>query len=252
MKLADWANRSLRRHEGALRAVRRLTGPIRRAGLPVTRGNGRGLRVHVGPSSLARIFSTVEADVESAFLDELQPGDVVYDVGANIGWFSMLAARKVGPQGSVFAFEPSLANAFYLRMNAATNGLVNVITVPAAAGSGGGWGRFSEESSLEGRLSNDGESLVPLVSLDEWPEAVGSKPPALLKIDVEGGEGDVLRGMETLLRTAKPVLIVELHGTAAEVAAILDGFGYEYSPLSGATSIETALHILARPREPAA
>lgn len=246
MRLADWANSALRRNEPALKAVRRLTGPVRRAGLPVLGGNGRGLRVHVGPSSLMRIVSTVEADVEQVFLDQLKPGDVVYDVGANVGWFSLLAARKVGPQGSVFAFEPSLANAFYLRMNAATNGFANVIPVPAAVGADDGWGRFSEESSLEGHLSSDGESLVPLVSLDRWPETVGSAPPALLKIDVEGAEGGVLRGMETLLRTAKPALIIELHGTAAEVAEILDGFGYVYNPI-GAVSIETATHIVARP-----
>jgi len=250
MKLADWANRSLRRHEGALKAVRRLTGPVRRAGLPVMGGNGRGLRVHVGPSSLMRIVSTVEADVEEAFLAEIEPGDVVYDVGANIGWFSLLAARKVGPQGAVFAFEPSLGNAFYLRMNVATNGFANVFTVPGAAGTGDGWARFSEESSLEGRLSADGESLVPLVSLDGWPAAVESGPPALLKIDVEGAEVDVLRGMENLLRTAKPVLIIELHGTAAEVTAVLEEFGYGYRPI-GVATVADATHIIARPGEPA-
>jgi FkbM family methyltransferase len=254
MRLADWANGVLRRHEHALKAVRRLTGPARRAALPVLAGNGRGLRVHVGPSSLMRVVSTVEAEVERTFLDLLHPGDVVYDVGANIGWFSLLAARKVGPEGAVFAFEPSLANVVYLRMNVETNELTNVVAIPAAVEQRDGWGSFSEDSSLEGHLSSDGGSLVPLVSLDAWPDLVGCRPPDVLKVDVEGAEADVLRGMKTLLRTAKPVLIIELHGTDAEVAEVLGSAGYTHSPIGAATDDAdrgSPSHIIARPDETA-
>jgi FkbM family methyltransferase len=229
--------------------VRRLTGPARRAGLPVLAGNGRGLRVHVGPSSLMRIVSTVEADVEEVFLDLLKPGDVVYDIGANIGWFSMLAARRVGPDGAVYAFEPSLANAVYLRMNAATNGFDNVVVVPAAVDDRDGWGRFTEDSSLEGHLSSDGESLVPLLSLDAWPEAAGCRPPDLLKIDVEGAEVGVLEGMRGLLSAVRPALIIELHETGAEVGEVLRDAGYEHSPIGAPADGTPATHIVATPAD---
>lgn len=231
-----------------MKAAHKLTVPARRSALPVMGGNGRGLRVRVGPSSLMRIVSTVEADVEEVFLDSLRPGGVVYDVGANIGWFSLLAARGVGPGGAVYAFEPFLANAYYLRLNAASNGFGNVTTVPAAVGSTDGWARFAEESSLEGRLSSEGESLVPLLSLDKWVAEMECRPPDLLKIDVEGAEADVLRGMEALLSSAKPVLIIELHGTGPEVTQVLEGFGYEHSPIGDPT---TSVHLVARPAGPA-
>lgn len=197
-----------------------------------------------------RIVSTVEPEVEKAFLDRLKPGDVVYDVGANIGWFSLLAARRVGPRGAVIAFEPSLANAFYVRRNAATNGFGNVTAVPAAVASEDGWARFSESSSLEGHLSSDGGAVVPVLSLDAWQEAGGHRPPDLLKIDVEGAEAAVLRGMEALLRKVKPVLIIELHGTGDEVAAVLAEMEYSFSVIAEENG--TASHIVARPDEPAA
>jgi FkbM family methyltransferase len=207
-------------------------------------GNGRGLRVRVGPSSLMRIVSTVEVDVERAFLARLDPGDVVYDIGANIGWFSLLAARRVGPEGAVVAFEPSLANADYVRRNAVTNGFGNLTTVAAAVSSSDGWARFADTSSLEGHLSDDGGQIVPVLSLDAWHQHAGVRPPGLIKIDIEGAEENALRGMEALLREHRPTLIVELHGTGPQVMALLDEFGYDHMPLAEENGVVT--HVLAR------
>ena len=129
----------------------------------------------------------------------------MYDLGANIGWYSLLAARVVGPRGSVLAFEPSLENALLAQQNATVNGLDNITVVAAALTDRDGWVAFLQRGSLEGRLEKDdsdaqaerrarqrirfeGRTLVPITSLDSWLAQTGEPPPSVVKIDVEGAE----------------------------------------------------------------
>jgi FkbM family methyltransferase len=201
----------------------------------------------------------------------VRAGDVVYDVGANIGWYSLLAARGVGATGEVVAFEPSIVNAACVQENAATNGMGNVTVIPAAVTDRDGWAVFLDRGSLEGRLekndtqaqaerrakrdqSHKGASVVPVLTLDSWIAETSTRPPSIVKIDVEGAELGVLQGMLETLRSAKPVLIVELHGTRDEVADFLDGVGYEHSPIEVDAPTRQApwwVHLLARPATPA-
>lgn len=244
----------------------RVTAPVRRAPLPVLRGHGRGLRVRVGESIL-RVSGRGEPLVERAFLDLLSPGAVVYDLGANIGWYSLLAARVVGPRGSVLAFEPSLENALLAQQNATVNGLDNITVVAAALTDRDGWVAFLQRGSLEGRLEKDdsdaqaerrarqrirfeGRTLVPITSLDSWLAQTGEPPPSVVKIDVEGAEVGVLRGMKQTLSSARPTLVIELHGTRDEVADELDRSGYEHRAIELDVPTREApwwAHILARP-----
>lgn len=218
--------------------------------MPVVLGNGRGLRVCTGPSTLLRLVSSIEGEVESALLDLLHPGATVFDIGANIGWFSLLAARRVGPAGRVIAFEPSIPNAAMAKRNAAVNHLQNLTVVPAAVGDRDGWASFSADSSLKGKVTDDGEVIVPILSLDSWLVETGEAPPDVLKIDVESAEASVLRGMSETMRAAKLTLIIELHGTNDEVADLLDAAGYTHHPIDHAAPTRDApwwVHVLARP-----
>jgi FkbM family methyltransferase len=245
----------------------RLTRPIRQRPLRVVRGPGRGLRVCVGESNLSRVFGGGEPLVEKAFLELLQPGDVVFDIGANIGWFSILAARRVGA-GQVLAFEPEVENAALTQRNADRNRLANVTVVAAAVTDRDGWARFLSKSSLKGRLDKDDDATqaarraaheqrvkrtvpVPVLSLDRWLEQTQEAAPQLIKIDVEGAEIGALRGMQETLRSAKPTLIIELHGTRDAVLDLLDSFDYEHSAIEVDTPTREApnwVHVLARPR----
>lgn len=251
----------IRNHRQLHIVERRLTRPARRHALPILRGAGRGLRVRVGDSALTRTLWRSEPQVEDALLALLHPGDVVYDIGANIGWYSLLAARAVGDSGKVVAFEPSLSNAFMLQENVATNSLANVTVIPAAVTDEDGWATFFDHGSLMGRLSRDAadvqashirSSVVPVLALDSWIAAADQPPPTVLKIDVEGAEVGVLRGMTETLQSGRPTLIIELHDTRAEVAEALDGVGYQYTPLeSEALGLEErwGAHIVARPHD---
>jgi FkbM family methyltransferase len=258
--------------EGArLRTIaHKVTAPIRGTAVPVLRGNGRGLRVRFGESNLSRITRNGEPAVEDRFLEVLEPGDVVYDIGANIGWYSLLAARRVGPTGRVLAFEPGIANAAVIERNAATNRFANLSVVPAAVSDEDGWATFLDKGSLMSRLDKDddeeqanrraarkqdsrGKTTVPVLALDTWITQTKQPPPTLVKIDVEGAEIGVLRGMTKTLRSAKPTLIIELHGTKLSVADLLDSADYEHKPIERDVPTRDApwgVHLLAHPRAP--
>jgi FkbM family methyltransferase len=223
--------------------------------------------VRAGDSTI-RVLSRGEPKVEAAFLDLLSPGDVVYDLGANIGWYSLLAARAVGVDGRVLAFEPSVQNAALAEINARQNGFDNVMVIPAAVTDEDGWMTFQQRGSLMGRLVKEdslaqaerrakrdgkvrGETIVPITRLDAWIEATGQPAPDIVKIDVEGAEAGVLRGMTHTLARARPRLIVELHGTRREITQLLDSLEYEHVGVGrdgGGGDASSPTHLLARPR----
>jgi FkbM family methyltransferase len=245
----------------------RLTQPVRRTAVPVLNGTGRGLRVQFGESTLARAFKTVEGRVETAIIGELADGKVFYDVGANIGWYSLLAARVVGPGGRVLAFEPSLSNASLAQHNASVNRFANVTVVCAALTDEDGWLTFLDKGNLQGRLDKDdfeaqaefrakrdqrvlGRSPVPVARLDSWLEQTGQPVPDVVKIEVEGAELGVLRGMARTIAASGPTLVIELHRTSQAVADFLDAAGYEHAPIEFAGPTREApplVHVLARP-----
>jgi FkbM family methyltransferase len=138
-------------------------------------------------------------------LSDLRPGHVVLDIGANIGYYTLLAARIVGPQGKVFAFEPEPTNFALLRKNVEANGYRNVVLVNKAVAhrTSAATLYLNERNPGDHRLFdvNDGrESIsIDMVSLDDY---FGAALPAVqfIKMDIQGAEHSAIRGMENLLR----------------------------------------------------
>ncbi len=170
-------------------------------------------------------LGTYEPRVLEAVERLAEPGATAYDVGANIGHISILLARRVGPLGRVFAFEPLPANLERLRANLALNGFeVRVTVIPAAVSretraatflvhASGGMGKLEGSAGREGQYP--GTMPVGTIDLDSFVYARGHPAPSLVKIDIEGGEALALAGMQRLLREARPVLLVEVHGPEA-------------------------------------
>ncbi|HWH13666.1 MAG TPA: FkbM family methyltransferase [Miltoncostaeaceae bacterium] len=152
----------------------------------------------------------------------LRPGDLVVDVGANVGFFTLLAAAAVGPGGRVHALEPIPANAEVLERNLALNGLRNVAVRRAAAGDHEGEIRLGldhpdpGERGVSGHYTEGGarEAIaVPVVTLDAL--LAGGPPARLVKIDVEGAEPRVLAGMARTLGDRPPdALLLEVNPAA--------------------------------------
>lgn len=167
-----------------------------------------------------------EPQLQSALKDLARPGDVIYDLGANIGYITLLAAKLVGAQGRVHAFEALPDNQTRLRQNIALNMLEQRVTVYCGAvtdrpgevsflvGPSGGTGKAAGSAGRQG-LEYVQELHVPGVSLDAYVFEQNQPPPDLVKIDIEGGEMLALPGMQRVLAEAKPVVLIELHGQEA-------------------------------------
>ena len=230
--------------------------------VPVGHGQGlafelRHLRIdHAHLGSIA--CGMLETSVQEAMVRHLGPGDVLLDVGANLGFFSLLGSRLVGSQGHVYALEPVPENALAIRRHAELNLVENVSVMELAAAQSPGTGRLQlvddrSWSKLEGYGDHPGTEQVlevELVSIDQLVEAGTLPAPSLVKIDVEGAELDVLRGMKATLERARPAVICEVHGTHRRFAEYMRERGYRVINLEGRAPIEEdprSEHALALP-----
>ena len=143
---------------------------------------------------------------------------VVYDLGANIGFFSLLAARAVGESGKVYSFEPDPVAASRLRRNAERNAFTNVAVIEAGIWSASGDMKFvpADDSSPDhgiGHFVKDdgGRGAVHLrcIALDDLIDWIAL--PDLIKCDVEGAEVEVFLGAEKLIVMRHPTVICEMH-----------------------------------------
>ncbi len=179
------------------------------------------------------------------FSTHVLPGHVVYDIGANVGSYTLLASVLTGPRGTVVAFEPVPENIAYLRRHIALNQLTNVQVHDVAVADVSGVVSFHAAADrVLGRIDSDGQLSVRAVRLDQVVQD-GLPPPDCLKIDVEGAEAAVLRGAAGVLKTHRPVVFLATHGEQvhAECLAVLRNAGYAVSQI-GADADE----LIALPR----
>ena len=181
-------------------------------------GKGAGLRLRL-PQNRDYISGQSEIPVQEELACRLNAGDVFYDVGANVGFFSLIAASYVGPTGCVYAFEPVEANVASIRENARLNNLNNVTLFALAVGRTSGIAELLlTEWDGGGSLSTSAvKPPVPIarrnvrvVALDDLIKEERLRLPNFVKIDVEGVELDVLIGMSETIAKARPVLLFEV------------------------------------------
>lgn len=178
---------------------------------------------------------------ETAFVRRvLRPGDIVVDVGANVGLFTLIAARAVGASGQVHAFEPVPVNFERLAENVSRNALPNVTLNRVAAGAASGQTQLGLEPGTDltsGKQMSGfftvGSPLravtVPVASLDDYAsERLSGRRIRFVKIDVEGYEPEVLRGMRSLLAARRidlvmlEVSIYALSRVGAQIKSLID------------------------------
>ncbi len=211
--------------------------------LRVLQGRLRGLRWIVGASNHGCWLGSYEISMQRRFAAELRDGQVVYDVGANVGFYSLLAARCVGHTGRVFAFEPVPENLAYLRRHLALNSLTQVSVEPVAVSNSAGLTRFTVgKNTCTGHFDADGALEVRTVALDDFVVGAGNPPPQAMKIDVEGAEVRVLQGARRVLETYRPLIFLATHGLAIhqECCAILRAAEYRLASIAGEPVEETS------------
>jgi FkbM family methyltransferase len=202
--------------------------------VPVLQGPLRGARWIVGASTHGAWLGSYEMPMQHCFTQVIQAGDVVLDIGANVGFYTLLAGCLTGPNGRVVAFEPLPANLEVLRCHIHLNRLTTVEVIPSALAdqNGGTFFQIAANNSM-GHLTSAGDLCVQVRSLDDLL-AKGEIPlPRVLKIDVEGAERSVLEGAQQLLRQAHPTIILATHGTEvkADYLRSLHEHGHQVQPI---------------------
>lgn len=204
-------------------------GPLRRLFEPIARRLlGQSQHIVTGPlqgaqfrGGLAQVLGVYEPQVQEAIVSHLSEGNIFYDVGAFNGFFSLLAARRVGKGGFVYAFEPFPGNAARVRNAFAENAIANYEVI----------GKALSHTSERAHLFFDGDDSSPTPSLHQGQsedtieiqcttlqDFVRDNPwPDFIKVDVEGAEVEVLRGAEQLLMSDRaPTWLIEVHGADTE------------------------------------
>lgn len=174
-------------------------------------------------------LGSYETDLQEVLPHFLRPGMVIFDVGANIGYLTMIFARSTGAQGRVYAFEALPANVRRLQSHVEMNGFTDRVRIMHHAvvdragpvtflvhpshGMGKAAGSAGRDGDYPGQIEVEGTSIDEVV----FSEGVGH--PDLIKMDIEGGEVLALRGMPRTLAELRPVVLLELHGEEAARAA---------------------------------
>jgi FkbM family methyltransferase len=222
---------SLKPLAGFVRRVLNRAAPKGLAEVAIAAGGLAGLNMFLDLQSEKDYWlGTYEPELQAAIERLVQPGAVAYDVGANIGYVSLLLARRVGESGKVFAFEALPSNLERLRENLKLSGFSRTVEVVAAAvvdsdrpvrflaGPSGGMGK-AEGSAGRQDVSYTQVHEVAGISLDAFVYRMGKPVPRVVKMDIEGGETLAFPGMRRLLAEARPLILMELHGPeAARVA----------------------------------
>lgn len=200
-----------------------------------------GVDVDLDPAGALARASVIAAGYEhgevEALAEALRPDGLFLDVGANIGWFTLMLATH-RPAARVWAFEPLPATAGRLAENVRRAGRDNVRVVPAAAGRAAGEAAFTPtaDDAFTHRSTGDGPSVAcSVTTVDEEWERAGRPRVDAVKVDVEGAEPDVLRGAERVLRRDHPVLLAETPDAAAlaAVEAVVAPWGYRRRARAG-------------------
>ena len=198
-----------------LAEARKLRHPTGKADRRTVLWAGLYLEVDVGERLGCDFFYGVFSETAQARIvtSALSKGEMVLDIGANFGFYTVLSAEAVGATGSVMAFEPHPGARELLERNCGRNGFAEVVRIePVAVGRMDGEIDFNicEESAFSG-MTDTGRSRVKRAaktSVTKLDSVVpGDAEPALIKIDVEGHEGDVLLGARDLLQRAKDPLV---------------------------------------------
>lgn len=222
--------------------LRTLAGPA-----VIESGPAKGLRFDAGADTARFEKGDYEPPVQHALASQVHPGDVCYDIGANLGFFSVLLGRLVGPDGTVYAFEPVPANVAAIKRNARLNDLGNIRVLELAVTRSDGEAELLLARHVGGAVLKDagtppdlaGSLTVKTATVDSLLAQGKLKPPRLVKIDVEGAEWDVLLGMEHTLRENSPIVVLELddetqsacESKVGECRRFLEGLGYHTDPL---------------------
>jgi FkbM family methyltransferase len=210
--------------------------------IPILQGGLKGKRWVVGSGNHGCWLGSYEYGKAFLYEKSLHPGGIVFDVGANVGYYTLLSSVGVGPSGRVYSFEPSPRCLHFLKRHLELNSITNVDVLEVAVSNITRKGKFQEGPSLTmGCIASTGEIEIALVSLDDLYLAKKVPLPVVIKMDIEGAEYEALQGARKILEEGAPTLFLATHGREVhdDCCRLLRDAGYEVKALFGGKIEET-------------
>lgn len=202
--------------------------------LPILFGENKGFYWIKGSGVNSMWLGIYEKEKQKAISKLVKPGMICYDIGAHVGFYSLLFSKLIGNNGYIYAFEPLLRNVELLKKHLKINTIKNVKIITALVSEKLGYTKFDNSNdSFTGKISNKGIK-IKTISIDEEINNKNISPPNIVKIDVEGHELFVLNGMKKTLILYKPILFIALDNkkTKKNVFIFLNDLGYKIYDLS--------------------
>ena len=212
-----------------------------------------------------RMFMDYEPEFTAEFVKLARQANTIYDVGANIGLYS-LAAALTNPNALVVAFEPERRCNAVHEESIKLNGFDNINIIAACLGDLNENTEMTSKGSTGHYITRNDQGAsqdsftIPMYKLDDLVKEENLSAPDVLKIDVEGYEFHVLRGMEYMLKTKRPIILLELHRDfmqlyGEDADALIDWMnekGYDHqvlrTPGHGKKTKHKQVHMLMTPR----
>jgi len=216
--------------------------------VPILQGPLRGKKWIVGAYNHGCWLGSYELEMQKRMVKEVRHGGNFYDIGANAGFYSLLASVLID-SGWVYSFEPLPANLIYLRKHLEMNKIKNVKLFDLALSNEVGTAFFEVEATRGmGKLGSDGTMQVQTSTIDALLHEELIAPPDSIKMDIEGAENLALLGAKECFARYKPKLFLALHGKDVheECCRLLSSWHYEFEYISQ-ESLERA-ELFAYPR----
>ena len=167
-------------------------------------------------------------------IQNIKKSKIFFDIGANLGYYSLIAAKVMDNEGEIVAFEPSKRNYEILVKDLELNNAVQVRAINAAIFDHDGRVYLKEgnHGGLDKIDTNAGSYQIDCVKLDNWCFRNGTYPD-IMKIDVEGAETFVLEGAREIIEKYKPIIFLSTHGPDTEKKSLefLEKFGYSFEKI---------------------
>ena len=214
----------------------------RRWVVPILQGPLRGKKWVIGSQRHAFWLGIYEPHMQSLIAQVVKKESVFYDIGANVGFYSLLASKLVFP-GKVYAFEPVAENVRYIQRHLTLNDIRNVEVLELAICDQVGTSTFQEEETRAmGHLKAEGNTRVQTTTLDALLQAQLIDPPHYIKMDIEGAELTALHGARDCIQRHRPIIFLATHGCdmETECTRLLSSWGYELQNIGDRTSPDRA------------
>lgn len=173
-------------------------------------GKMKGAQWIAKSANPGQIVGRYEPEQEVEFLKLLNDVETLWDVGAHVGWYSILAAKQLEPSASIYSFEPNPHNLHFLKQHKDLNSFQNIKIIEHALSDYDGEAFFTDNQQ-QSSLNKSGDFKVSVTTGDQIAQSHGESPD-LIKVDVEGAEIEFLNGAKKLITSARPKILLSAHG----------------------------------------